>query len=155
MRSRDTAERAGSAVLLVAAGALSWWEGGEHYGTTDSRIGVLVVTGVALVACLALGVRRQRRTTRQALRHLGHWHARLRRRAPAYRIGAYIWLALVGAVVVWDLASFLAAMHAMPTLSYFSGRVTRFHVGKSVEFLAWCLAGAYIAAGWRRPETAG
>jgi hypothetical protein len=52
------------------------------------------------------------------------------------------------AVVGWDLNSFAHQAHDLPTLSYYTGRITRFAWGRALVFAAWLAAGVGIAVGY-------
>jgi hypothetical protein len=103
------------------------------------------IAGVAL-ATLVVGRGRQRTTTVAWLADAGRAAVGWRER-PGYAAGIAVWAALLLATVGWDLNSFAHQAHDLPTLSYFTGRVTRFAWGRALLFAAWLAAGVGIAAG--------
>jgi hypothetical protein len=106
----------------------------------------------AVVGAVVVGRGRQRRTTGawlvQDARAIRAW----RSRPAALVLSVAVWVALVGATVGWDLTSFMAQSHSLPTLSYVIGRVTRYPAGRGAAFVLWLGLGVYIAAGWRAEE---
>jgi hypothetical protein len=141
---------AGYAFLVVGAGALSVWQAGQsrHARTTHWAVALIVVAAVLTAAFIG----RNRQRTRS-----GAWATDVVRGVRSWRqqpratvISVVAWTTLVAAVVSWDLASFIAQSHTLPTLSYFIGHVTRYRVGRGVCFAVWLGVGAYLVAGWRR-----
>ncbi len=66
-------------------------------------------------------------------------------------VSAVVWAVLIGGVVAWDMVSFAFQSHALPTLSYFIGHVTRYAVGRGLLFAAWLGVGVYLVSA-RRAE---
>ncbi len=64
-----------------------------------------------------------------------------------------MWIAVIFAVVGWDLNSFIHQAHDLPTLSYEIGRITRYAWGRAVVFALWLLAGSALVAGRRSRPT--
>jgi hypothetical protein len=60
-----------------------------------------------------------------------------------------VWVILVVAIVGWDLRSFIAQSDDLPTLSYYFGRITRFHIGRGLAVALWLVVGAFLCAGGR------
>jgi hypothetical protein len=111
--------------------------------------GVALVVLAAIATVVVLGRRRQRQTTRtwltRALRT-----ARARRSQPTSAIVSVVmWSIVIGGVIGWDLVSFVAQSHALPTLSYFIGHVTRYRIGRGLVFALWLVVGAWVVAGYR------
>jgi hypothetical protein len=110
--------------------------------------------GGAVLAAVALGRHRQRERSAvwiaEGYRALGS----CREASGSYAIGIAVWIALIATVIGWDLNSFLQHAGAFPTLSYFTGKVTRLHWGRALLFAAWLALGGWLAAGWRTPRSA-
>jgi hypothetical protein len=60
-----------------------------------------------------------------------------------------VWFIVITGIVGWDLVSFIFQSHALPTLSYFIGHVTRYKIGRGLFFALWLGVGAYLVAGYR------
>jgi hypothetical protein len=136
---------------MIAGGiALSAWQAGQSRDATATHWAVLVTVAVAWVGALALGHGRQRRTVRAwfatSTGAVRTWRAQPR----AAVVSLVVWAALVLAVVGWDLVSFLHQSHALPTLSYYVGRVTRYPAGRGACFALWLGLGAFLVLGGRR-----
>jgi hypothetical protein len=138
-----------SAILVAGVLVLSAWQAflsrhspGAHWGVA---LAALTVIGAAAV----LGHRRHRESARQwlarGLLFVRTWRAQPR---PAV-VSALVWSALIIGVVSWDLVSFIFQSHALPTLSYFVGHVTRDRLGRGVLFALWLGAGVYLASAHR------
>jgi hypothetical protein len=64
------------------------------------------------------------------------------------RRGAAIWLALIAAIVLWELiALFSSPREDHPTLSSVADRIMSVHIGRAVMFLLWLMAGAVLVHG--------
>jgi hypothetical protein len=138
--------------VFAAGGALSAWQGGLTRESTAAHWSVILVVVGSLVALVALGRGRQRQTSRAwaaaGLRAVGTW-----RRQPApVVLSVVVWSVLFGAVVGWDLVSFIGQSHSLPTLSYYIGHVSRYAVGRGALFALWLGLGAYLVAGGRAPS---
>jgi hypothetical protein len=147
----------GLVVALVALAALvaaAWWEGDQWRDAPSAHVSVgaavVVAWGVALVA----GRQRQWRTTTTWWRDSG---AAWRDAGAGYRAGLVVWAVLVTALVVWDVVSFAAQAHALPTLSREVGRLTAHHGGRALAVAVWLVLGGWLALGRRRgrPEVPG
>ena len=136
-------------MLTVAAICLCVWQAGLTRDSRGARWSVALLVVVALVMAVVLGRGRQRRSNgawlAQSAQWVQHWHTRPR----SLRVAVVVWTALVVAVVGWDLANFIVQSHALPTLSYFIGRVSRYQGGRGVLFALWLVIGAYLVAGGR------
>jgi hypothetical protein len=137
------------AALVTGVLALSAWQGhlsrrspGTHWTVA---LLALTVTGAAIV----LGHGRQRDTTRQwtarSLLLVRTWRANRRLAV----VSVAVWSVLIVGVVGWDLVSFIFQSHAIPTLSYFIGHVTRHAPGRAIFFALWVGVGAYLATARR------
>jgi hypothetical protein len=110
---------------------------------------VALLVGVALVMAIVLGRGRQRRSSGAWIARSADWIQHWRTQPRSLRIAVIVWTALVVAVVGWDLVNFIVQSHALPTLSYFIGRVSRYQVGRGVLFAVWLVIGVYLVAGGR------
>jgi hypothetical protein len=134
---------------LAAAVAFSWWEGGLGQASVAAHVGVVAAIGLAIGTAVLVGRGRQPLRSRQwatgplAVRR--HYAA-----APPATVGALIWVALVLAVVGWDLNSFVHQHHDLPTLSSIFGHVTDSRAGRAGLVALWLALGAALAGGWRR-----
>ncbi len=108
-----------------------------------------LLVGVALVMAIVLGRGRQRRSSGAWIAQSVDWIQHWRTQPSSLRIAVIVWTALVVAVVGWDLVNFIVQSHALPTLSYFIGRVSRYQVGRGVLFALWLVIGACLVAGGR------
>ena len=60
--------------------------------------------------------------------------------------GAWVWLALGGAVVVWELQAFLQhPRSAHPTISSLTNNLMQNHISRAGAMLAWLAAGLWLA----------
>ncbi len=134
-------------MVLGATGAVAGWEGVQTRSSAQARWSVGAVIALVVVLALATGRTRQRRESRDWLSD----SARAVRGGPgalgAYGAGIATWVAFIGTVVVWDLVSFLAQSHQLPTFSYFIGKVTGYQVGRAIAFWSWLLLGLALAIG--------
>jgi hypothetical protein len=136
---------------LIAGGcaALAAWQGTLNRDAAAGHWIVLGLIGSTLLSALALGRGRQHQSTGDWVRR-GMLAARSDGVCPPTQIaGMAVWLFLLTAIVAWDLVSFIAQTHALPTLSYYIGQVTRHEVGGGALFGVWIAEGAYLALGWR------
>jgi hypothetical protein len=60
-----------------------------------------------------------------------------------------IWVLVALAVVGWDVASFVAQSHNLPTFSYLAGRITRWPWGRASVLATWLAVGSALAL-WNR-----
>jgi hypothetical protein len=131
---------------MVAAISLCVWQAGLTRDSPGARWSVALLVIVALVMAVVLGRGRQRRSSAawiaQSARWIRHWRTQPR----SLRVAVIAWTALVVAVVGWDLVNFIVQSHALPTLSYFIGRVSRYRVGRGVLFALWLVIGASLVA---------
>lgn len=139
----------GAGAALGAIG-FSWWEAMQPWPTTTAHLSVLGAIAVFLVAGLVLGRGRQRQQSRQWLAAALSAVVRFCRHPHLFGFGVLAWVVVFGAVVGWDLHSFLIESHNLPTLSYLIGRVTRFSVGRAALFGIWLAGGALLVASHRR-----
>jgi hypothetical protein len=141
---------AGALLAVVAAvAALSAWEGGLSRDQSSAHWSVVACAAGAVALAVLAGHGRQRMTSGQWLAQAWRSGTDPAQRRTTYGRGIAVWVILVVAVLVWDLTSFAAQVHDLPTLSYFAGHVTRHHWGRSLVFVAWLALGAYFALGWR------
>lgn len=60
--------------------------------------------------------------------------------------GAWVWLALGGAVVVWEVQAFLQhPRSAHPTISSLTNNLMQNHISRAGAMLAWLAAGVSLA----------
>ena len=139
-------------VLLAGILALSTWQAHLSRHSSDAHWSVALLALTTLGAAVVLGHGRQQDTTRRwtarNLLFVRTWRSQPR---PAV-VSTFVWSVLIVGVVGWDLVSFLFQSHALPTLSYFIGHVTRHAPGRGLLFALWLGVGAYLASG-RREES--
>lgn len=139
------------AYALLAAGilALSIWQAHLSRDSAAAHWSVALLVLTAIGAAIVLGRGRQLDTARRwAARNVlfvRTWRSQPR---PAV-VSALVWTVLIVGVVGWDLVSFLFQSHALPTLSYFIGHVTRYPLGRGLLFALWLGVGAYLASAQR------
>ena len=139
----------GPALLTVAAISLCVWQAGLTRDSPGARWSVALLVVVALVMAVVLGRGRQRRSSGAWIDQSAHWILHWRTQPRSLQVAVIVWTALVVAVVGWDLVNFIVQSHALPTLSYFIGRVSRYRVGRGALFAVWLVIGAYLVAGGR------
>jgi hypothetical protein len=142
------------AALAALFLALSAWQAELSRDSSDAHwcVALLIVAGFG--AALVLGRGRQNQTTRRWVARNVHLVRTWRTRPRSAVVSGLVWAVLIGAVVAWDLVSFVFQSHDLPTLSYFIGHVTRDAVGRGLLFAAWLGVGAYLASARRaeRPQ---
>jgi hypothetical protein len=136
-------------LLAVAAISLCVWQAGLTRDSPGARWSVALLVGVALVMAIVLGRGRQRRTSGAWIAQSALWVQHWRTQPRSLRIAVIVWTVLVVAVVGWDLVNFIVQSHALPTLSYFIGRVSRYRAGRGLLFAVWLVIGACLVAGGR------
>jgi hypothetical protein len=130
-----------AAVLAAAA-----WEGGLDRDSIAAHASVVVAVLIVAATAVVCGRGRQRQRSRAWLRStVEGW----RGATTAYRAGVVVWVLLLGAVVGWDLTSFAAQAHDLPTLSRLVGVVSGHRGGRSALFALWLSAGVALALGGR------
>jgi hypothetical protein len=135
-------------VLIVGAtGAFAAWEGLQTRSSAPAHWSVAAAITLVLMLAVIAGRARQRQRS-------GDWlaaSAAAVRAGPttraAYGPGVAVWVLLIGALVAWDLVSFLTQSHQLPTLSYFAGKVTDHQAGRALVFWGWLLLGIALAIG--------
>jgi len=136
-------------LLTVAAICLCVWQAGLTRDSRGARWSVALLVVVALVMAIVLGRGRQRRSSGAWIAQSAHWIQHWRTQPRSLRVAVILWTALLGAAVGWDLVNFFFQSHALPTLSYFIGHVSRSRVGRGVLFALWLVIGAYLVAAGR------
>jgi len=136
-------------VLATLILALSAWQAPLTRHSSGAHWGVALLVVTAFGAALVLGRGRQYETTRRWVARNVHFVRTWRTQPRAAVVSAFVWAVLIGGVVAWDLVSFVLQSHALPTLSYFIGHVTRYAVGRGLLFAAWLGVGAYLVSAWR------
>ena len=140
----------GYGLLVVGAIALSAWQAQLSRDSSAADWSVALVIAVAVVVAIVLGRGRQRQTARVwvggNLRAIRTW----RSQSSAAVISVILWTVLIVGVVAWDLTSFIVHSPKVPTLSYFIGHITRYHVGRGLLFALWLGVGAYLVSAQRR-----
>jgi hypothetical protein len=139
----------GPALLTITAISLCVWQAGLTRDAPGARWSVALLAVVALVMAIILGRGRQRRSSGAWIGQSANWIQHWRTQPRSVRVAVIVWTSLVVAVVGWDLVNFIVQSHALPTLSYFIGRVSRYRVGRGVLFAVWLAIGAYLVAGGR------
>jgi hypothetical protein len=137
------------ALLVAGVLALSAWQGQLSRDAAGAHWGVAGLVVATVLAALTLGHGRQQRTSGAQVKAAGRAIRAWRDHPGPHVISVGVWTAVILAVVGWDLVSFMAQSHLLPTLSYFIGRVTRYSFGRSAFFALWLALGFYLAAGWR------
>ena len=130
--------------------ALSVWQANLSRDAPASHWIVALVAVSAVVAMILLGRGRQRERARD-------WAAGSAKTIRAWRalprpvvLSAVVWSVLIAGVVSWDVVSFAVQSHALPTLSYYVGHVTRYRSGRGLFFALWLGCGSYLVGAWRR-----
>lgn len=136
-------------MLTVAAICLCVWQAGLTRDSRGARWSVALLVVVALVMAIVLGRGRQRRSSGAWIAQSAHWIQHWRTQPRSLRVAVILWTALLGAAVGWDLVNLFFSSHALPTLSYFIGHVSRDRVGRGVLFALWLVIGAYLVAAGR------
>ncbi len=140
----------GYGLLVIGAIALSVWQGQLTRDASAAHWSVALVIAAAMVVAIVLGRGRQRQTARVwvagNLRAIRTW----RSQPSASVISVIVWTVLIVGVVAWDLTSFIVHSPKVPTLSYFIGHITRYHLGRGLLFALWLGAGAYLVSAGRR-----
>lgn len=146
---------AGVELGLVVAAFVAW-EGLQGRFSTASHVSILAVAAAMLLVALIAGRGRQRKTSRAWMRDVTRAPRRIivggLARSPV-ALGALVWTLLIVATVAWDLVSFVAERHSLPTLSRLFGDATDHHWGRALVFAVWLALGLYLAVGWRRPTS--
>lgn len=137
------------ALLVVGAVGLSVWQAQLSRQSLEAQwiVGSLAVA--ALGAAAVLGHDRQQWTTRRWAGRTWRFMRSWRTQPPGAVISVVVWSILIVGTVGWDLASFACQSHALPTLSYYIGHITRYPVGRGLVFALWLSVGAYLVAGRR------
>jgi hypothetical protein len=148
--TRPAAVTAIGAVALAAGLAVAWWEGAQQRDSAAAHWSVGAVIALIGGLALATGWGRQRTScgawAGASIGAVRGW--RTRRRSEVVAVA--IWALLIVAVIGWDLASFVAQSHNLPTFSYLFGRITRWRWGRAVVFAAWVAIGSGLAVSCRR-----
>jgi hypothetical protein len=142
------------AVLAALLLALSAWQAQLSRDSSGAHWSVALLVVAAFGAAFVLGRGRQYQTTRSWVARNFHFVRTWRTQSRSVVVSARVWAVLIGGVVAWDLVSFVLQSHALPTLSYFIGHVTRYAVGRGLLFAAWLGVGAYLVSAQRteRPQ---
>ena len=135
--------------------AFAAWEGVQGRYSEASHAGILTAIGMVLLLALLAGRGRQRKRSAawvgDATRAIATVLGGVRVGNAAAR-GALVWALLIAATIGWDMTSFVAQKHDLPTLSRLSGAFTDHDWGRALLFAAWLLLGLYLALGRRLPE---
>ena len=138
----------GLAGLAVLAGlAMAGWEGDQPWPTAAAHWGIAAAIVLTALAALALGRGRQHLATGAWLRSS---LSGVRSSPALFQWGVVVWIVLLAAAIGWDLTSFLAQSHQLPTFSSLTGRVTQHPAGRAVLVGLWLALGGYLALGRRR-----
>jgi hypothetical protein len=138
-------------VLAAGAVAISVWQAHLSRDAAAAHWCVALLVLTAIGAAVVLGRGRQRDTTRRWVARNLHFVRTWRTQPPPAVVSALVWSVLIVGIVAWDLVSFVFQSHALPTLSYFIGHVTRYPLGRGLLFATWLVVGAYLVSG-RRAE---
>ena len=147
--------RSGTRPIAVSAAAiglasLAWWEGAQHAQTAAAQASIAASIAAIVLSGLILGAHRQQQASGAWLADAGQLvSSRESWKWPA-AAAALVWVLLLGAVLGWDLFSFLRRSQEFPTLSYLAGRVTRFHLGRAGLYLVWLVVGVWLVVAHRR-----
>jgi hypothetical protein len=142
------------ALLAAAVVVVSIWQAHLSRDAAAAHWCVALVVLTAIGAAVILGRGRQHDTTRRWVARNLHFVRTWRTQSRRAVVSALVWTVLIVGVVAWDLVSFVFQSHALPTLSYFIGHVTRYAVGRGLFFAAWLGLGAYLVSARRaeRPQ---
>jgi hypothetical protein len=140
---------AAAIVLGLCAIGLSSWEALLTRNSPGAHWSVALLGVGAVVATIVLGWHRQRQTIGAWLSKTVDIGCRWRVRPRTTAVSTLIWSVLIGAVIGWDLFSFVVQSSSFPTLSILIGHVTRYRIGRGLVFALWLVAGSYLVAGWR------
>jgi len=147
-RSRTRPIAVSAAAIGLAT--LAWWEGAQHAQTAAAQASIAASIAAIVLSGVILGAHRQQQASGPWLSDAGRVvSSRESWRWPA-AAAALLWVLLFGAVLGWDLFSFLRRSQEFPTLSYLTGRVTRFHLGRSGLYLVWLVVGVWLILAHRR-----
>jgi hypothetical protein len=147
---RSAARPTAVSAAAIGLATLAWWEGAQHAQTDAAQVSMAASIAAVVLSGAILGAHRQQQGSGAWLSDAGRvlssreswkWPA-----APA----ALLWVLLLGAVLGWDFFSFLRQSQDFPTLSYLTGRVTRFHLGRSGLYLVWLVVGVWLVLAHRR-----
>lgn len=140
----------GYGLLVSGAIALSAWQARLTRDSSAAHWSVALMIAIAVVVTIVVGRGRQRQTARVwvdgNLRGIRTW----RSQSGAAVISVIAWSVVIVGVVAWDLTSFIVHSPKVPTLSYFIGHITRYHVGRGLLFALWLGVGAYLVSAQRR-----
>jgi hypothetical protein len=139
----------GVAVLAAGVVALSSWQAQLSRDSPGAHWGVALLLLTAVVATILLGRRRQRQTARIWVSRSWELLRAWRSQPISTVVSVLVWVIVITGIVGWDLVSFIYQSHALPTLSYFIGHVTRNKIGRGLFFALWLGVGAYLVAGCR------
>jgi hypothetical protein len=140
------------AALIVAGAALSAWQSGLSRDSSAAHWSTALLIVAAFATAPILGRGRQRQPSGSWLASAAHAVRSWRTQSTPAAISVIVWSVLITATVSWDMVSFISQQHALPTLSYFIGHVTRYATGRGALFALWLAIGAYLVAGWRTPS---
>ena len=136
------------AVTLAGALAFAGWEGTQQRDSAASHWGIAASVAVVLAAAWVAGRGRQQTSSIDwARRSVGPLLDR--RQRPRRVTGVTIWVLVALAVIGWDVTSFIAQSHDLPTFSYLAGRITRWPWGRATVLAAWLAVGSTLAL-WNR-----
>jgi hypothetical protein len=135
--------------LVVAGVACGAWQAEVSRDSLAAHLCVASLIGAAAVTTLSIGRGRQRRTSTSwlasAAQVIGAW----RQQSTLDLTSVVVWFSLVAATVGWDAFSFMHQQHALPTLSYFVGHLSKYAAGRGALFAVWLAIGSYVVGGWR------
>jgi hypothetical protein len=141
--------------VVLSLAAFVAWEGLQGRFSTASHASILGAIAATLLLALVSGLHRQRKDSRISIRDAtlapGRLVAGVRGRSPT-SLGALVWALLIVATIGWDVVSFVAQRHSLPTLSRLFGDVTDHDWGRAIVFALWLVLGLYLATGWRRAK---
>jgi hypothetical protein len=144
--------------LVPVGAALAAWEGTLERFSVPSEASVGAVILLLSATAILTGRSRQRAPSARWVRDAVDWAVRAvgpRGARPAGRavLGVVGWTVLIAATIGWDLHSFVAQAHSLPTLSRLFGDVTRHGWGRGAMFAVWLGLGTYLSVGWRRTRS--
>ncbi len=142
--------RTRTAAALLVGVAFAIWEGFQPWPSLAAHLSI----PIAILAIFAITLLIGRKTPHLLATKEWLHHARYDIAHPTlHTLSVTGWILLSASVAGWDLNSFLARQHNLPTLSRLIGAVTHEPLGRMFFVLAWLALGLFFALGGKNPRT--